>query len=64
MSDATRSEAIEWCREHGCDFIHAQFPPPSGWLWAGDRQLTLTAIFTNTNDADITHRDVWPDGAS
>ena len=57
--DATREQAIEWCREHNIDFKSASMPAPEGWMWARDGEdLVLTAIFTNTDDADITASDM------
>lgn len=63
MKDATRNEAIAWCKENKADFINSVFPPPNGWAWGeqmqDDVRLTLTAIFTNTVDADINYYDVY-----
>ena len=63
MKDATRTEAIAWCKENKADFIDAVFPPPNGWMWGeqiqDDVRLTLTAIFTNTVDEDINYYDVY-----
>jgi hypothetical protein len=58
MRDATRQEAIEWCHDNMADFKTPVFPTPEGWMWAesGDG-LVLIAIFTNTEDADITSAD-------
>lgn len=57
--DATREQAIEWCRSVGADFKVANHQPPEGWMWAQDGDaLVLTALFTNTEDADITLFDV------
>lgn len=59
MTDATRQEAIDWCKENWADFKTPVFPPPNGWAWAESAEsLILTAIFTNTVDADITSADV------
>jgi len=56
--DATRQEAIQWCRDNMCDFIDPVFPPPNGWSWGeSGNALILTAIFTNTEDAGITSVD-------
>lgn len=59
MTDASRNEAMQWCIDNMADFKTPVFPPPEGWMWAesGDA-LILTAIFTNTEDADITSADV------
>lgn len=63
--DATRIEAIAWCIENNCDFVEGVFPPPDGWLWAlSGNGLILTAIFTNTEDADITAADCGKGGAA
>lgn len=53
--DATREEVIDWCKEQKADFVNPVYPPPSGWMWAENsgNGLVLTAIFTNTEDADI-----------
>ena len=53
MSDATRVQAIQWCKDNNCDFKKPVFPPPDGWLWAaqGDH-LTLDPIFTMTDQGD------------
>lgn len=57
--DATREQAIEWCRGVGADFKVAINQPPEGWMWAQDGDdLVLTALFTNTEDADITLSDM------
>lgn len=60
MSDLTRGEAINWCREKMADFRDPVFPPPSGWAWAqSGAQLVLTPIFTITDQGDeITAIDV------
>lgn len=57
--DATRDEAIHWCRQKGANFRDPIYPPPDGWMWAdaAGGALVLTAIFTNTEDADITSAD-------
>ena len=56
--DATRNEAIRWCREKGVDFRNPIYPPPEGWAWADAvGALVLTAIFTDTEDSDITSAD-------
>ena len=53
MADATRSEALNWCRDKMCDFKTPVYPPPSGWMWAesGDA-LVLAPIFTMTDQGD------------
>lgn len=57
--DATREQAVEWCRSTGADFKVAVGQPPTGWMWAQEGDgLVLTAPFTNTEDADITLSDV------
>ncbi|SER37790.1 MULTISPECIES: DNA-directed RNA polymerase subunit alpha C-terminal domain-containing protein [Pseudomonas] len=58
--DATRAEAIQWCKDNKCDFVKPVFPPPSGWMWGeGNNGICLTAIFTLTGDCrDITREDV------
>lgn len=59
LRDATREEALAWCRANWADFKTPVFPPPNGWAWgeSGDA-LVLTPIFTNTTDADITSADL------
>jgi hypothetical protein len=53
MKDATRAEAIEWCKANGCDFVTPIFPPPEGWLWAECGEgLCLTPIFTMTDQGE------------
>ena len=53
MSDATRAEVIQWCKENKCDFKNPVFPPPSGWFWGqeGD-ELTLQPVFTITDQGE------------
>ncbi len=53
MTDATRQEAINWCRTNMCDFRNPVYPPPSGWMWAesGDA-LVLAPIFTMTDQGE------------
>ena len=58
--DATREEVMDWCIKNKIDFTKPLFPPPNGWLW-GDTEVpakVLTAIFTNTEDADIESVDI------
>lgn len=53
MSDATRLEAIEWCKEKMCDFRNPVFPPPSGWMWAESGiELVLAPAFTVTDQGE------------
>ena len=51
--DATREQAIDWCKAKMCDFKTPVYPPPEGWMWAdsGDR-LVLSPIFTTTDQGD------------
>lgn len=61
-NDLTRSEAIEWCRDHVISFKSPVFPPPCGWAWAEagpDGQHTLEPIFTNSTERRITHADAF-----
>lgn len=56
--DATREQVIAWCKAHNVDFKEAALPAPDGWGWAQDGDgLILTAVFTNTEDADVTRAD-------
>ena len=63
--DMTREQVIAWCGENRVSFKTADKRPcaPEGWLFAyiGDAgdEVLLTAIFTNTEDADVTHADVY-----
>ena len=60
MKDATRAEAIEWCKANDCDFVTPIFPPPEGWLWANcdeRKQLCLTPIFTMTDQGEEIYAD-------
>lgn len=53
MKDATRQEAIQWCRDKMADFHTPVFPTPEGWLWAeSGNQLVLQPIFTMTDQGD------------
>lgn len=53
MSDYTREEAIQWCRENMADFYTPVYPPPSGWMWAeSGESLVLSPIFTMTDQGD------------
>lgn len=53
MADATRDEALNWCRQQACDFRTPVFPPPQGWMWADSGEaLVLTPIFTMTDQGD------------
>jgi hypothetical protein len=63
--DMTREQVIAWCRGCRISFNARDSRPsaPDGWSFAytggaGDEVL-LTAVFTNTEDADITEADVW-----
>lgn len=61
MSDATRDEVIDWCIDNKINFTKPIFPPPDGWMWAGNEGSdvkSLTAIFTNTEDEDVDQVDV------
>lgn len=62
MTDFTREQAIEWCREMQCDFDTAVFPPPRGWMWGetDTSGLVLTPIFTMTDQGDdITKGEIY-----
>ena len=53
MKDATRQEAIQWCKDNMADFHTPVFPSPEGWLWAeSGNQLVLQPIFTMTDQGD------------
>ncbi len=62
MTDLSREQVIDWCVDNNCDFLDPVFPPPNGWAWAdydlSKKSLILTAIFTNTEDKDITSVDI------
>ncbi|UTQ78255.1 hypothetical protein [Aeromonas phage Aer_P220] len=59
MTDMTRKQVIDWCKKVGADFKEVKYRAPDGWMWARDGDgLILTAIFTNTEDADIYLSDV------
>ena len=60
MSDATREQAIQWCRDNRCNFTDPVFPPPSGWMWAENgNHLVLAPIFTMTDQGgEIRAEDV------
>jgi len=61
MKEATRSEAIAWCKSNGCDFETAVFTPPEGWAWAQNdgKGLVLQPIFTITDQgSEITKTHV------
>lgn len=54
MTDYTRREAIQWCKDNMADFDKpAPFPPPDGWIWveAGASHV-LSPIFTITDQGD------------
>ncbi|QDB74114.1 hypothetical protein [Aeromonas phage 4L372D] len=58
--DFNREEVILWCKEFGIDFVTVKQPAPEGWMWArSGEDLILTAIFTNTDDADVTKEDIY-----
>ena len=64
MTDFTREQAIEWCREMQCDFEAAVIPhsPPSGWMWGetGTDELILVPIFTMTDQGGaITKGEIY-----
>lgn len=53
MTNKTRKEAIAWCIENKCDFIHPIYPPPNGWFWSQlGETLVLCPIFTITDQGD------------
>ena len=64
--DMTREHVIAWCEENRISFNASdkRLRAPDGWMFAytGDTgdEVLLTAIFTNTDDADVTRRDVYP----
>jgi hypothetical protein len=61
MTDATREEVIDWCIENKVNFAKPISPPPEGWMWAdiqGYPEKELVAIFTNTEDDDVSSIDV------
>lgn len=64
--DMTREQVISWCIENRISFKPGDNIPsaPEGWLFAytseARSEVLLTAIFTNTEDADITRSDVYP----
>jgi len=66
MSDLSRTEAIQWCRENQCDFRTPVYPPPEGWMWCESKSstdLTLDPIFTMTDQGDeITRQEVYGNG--
>lgn len=59
MSDYTREQAIQWCKDNGCNFSEPVFPPPSGWMWAetSSSSLVLEPIFTMTDQGGAITRD-------
>lgn len=63
MSDLTRDEAVQWCKDKEADFITPVFPPPEGWMWAdAEDGLTLEPIFTVTDQGEgITKAEVYSD---
>lgn len=63
MSDLTRTEAIQWCKDNQCNFRTPVFPPPEGWMWAeSEFDLVLEPIFTVTDQGDeITRTEVYGD---
>lgn len=53
MADATRQEALAWCKEKHCDFRNPVYPPPEGWMWAeSGAEIVLSPIFTMTKEGD------------
>lgn len=53
MKDATRAQAIQWCKLKRCDFDTPVFPPPNGWAWAeSGTRLCLSPIFTITDQGE------------
>ena len=65
--DASREQVIQWCIDNKVDFAKPIFPPPDGWGWydnEGAEVKTLSAVFTNTEDADIEWYDVLLSRAS
>ena len=53
MTETTREQAIQWCKDKGCDFVTPVLPPPDGWIWDQDGEhLVLVAIFTTTEQVD------------
>ena len=63
--DMTREQVIAWCKENVISFIASVKRPcaPEGWMFAytddAGEEVLLTAVFTNTEDADVTYSDVW-----
>jgi hypothetical protein len=56
----TRAQALLWCHKNNADTNNVVFPPPEGWMWWSEEGSIkgLSAIFTRSEQSDITQADI------